>query len=60
MEAGLLKWAEEHADLLGWLRKADQDMKYGDIIIHYHKGKITSYDICLRERINLIGKNMEK
>ncbi len=27
MEAGLLKWAEECVDLLGWLRKADQDMK---------------------------------
>ncbi len=60
MEAELLKWTEEHVDLLRWLKNADQDMEYGEIIIHYHKGKITSYDICPRERINLIGKNMEK
>ncbi len=53
MEAGLLKWVEEHVDLLGWLCKADQDMEYGEIIIHYHKGKITSYDICPRKRVEV-------
>ena len=53
LEPGLLKWAEERADLLRWLKNADQDMKYGEIIIHYHQGKITSYDICPRERIEL-------
>ncbi len=50
MEAGLLKWVEEHVDLLGWLCKADKDMKYGDVIIHYHQGKVKGCDLCPKFR----------
>ena len=42
----LERWAEEHADLLGWLRKVDDDMPYGKVIIVYHEGKVTSCELC--------------
>jgi len=46
LKPDLLKWAEEHADLLEWLRKADNDMPYGKVIIVYHEGKVTSFKVC--------------
>ena len=49
----LLKWAEEHADLLGWLRKTDNDMEYGKVTIHYHQGKVVSCEVCRKMRGNL-------
>lgn len=56
LEPELLQWTEEHADLIKWLKHADEEMRYGDIIIHYKGGKIIGYDICprLREEIKKI------
>jgi len=50
MSNELLDWVQDHLDLIKWLNHADENMKYGDIIIHYSGGKITSYDICPRLR----------
>lgn len=60
IDSELNRWIKEHVDLLRWLKNADQDMEYGEIIIHYHQGKITSYDICPRERMYLKKNNIVK
>ena len=46
----LLDWIDHNRSLIDWLKIADEKIEYGQIIINYHAGKITSYDICPRER----------
>ena len=52
----LIDWIERNRSLIAWLMAADADMEYGQIIINYHGGKITSYDICPRERMEVENK----
>ncbi len=56
LESDLINWVEENAALIKWLKHADKEMNYGDIIIHYKGGKIIGYDICprLREEIKKV------
>jgi len=49
----LIEWVEKNINLIQWLKIVDSKIEHGEIIIHYHQGKITSYDICLKERIYL-------
>ena len=49
----LLDWIAHNRNLLNWLKLADEKIEYGQIIINYHAGKITSYDICPRERVEV-------
>ncbi len=47
-----IAWIVSHKSLIDWLRIAEEKVTHGKIIINYHQSKITSYDICPRERIN--------
>ena len=49
----LLDWINHNRRLIDWLKIADEKIEYGQIIINYHGGKITSYDICPRERMDV-------
>ena len=53
MDQKLTDWIEHNHDLIDWLRWADDKIRFGQIIINYHEGKITSYDICPRERMEV-------
>ena len=50
-----LNWIEKNISFIQWLKIADSRIEHGKIIINYHQGKITSYDICPREMITLQG-----
>jgi len=47
----MLDWINRNRNLLNWLKVADEKIEYGQIIINYHGGKIVSYDLCPRERM---------
>ncbi len=47
-----LEWIESHKNLIDWLRIAEEKVIYGQIVLNYHQGRITSYDICPRERVS--------
>ena len=51
MDQETLDWIESHKNLIEWLRIAEERVIYGQIILNYHQGKISSYDICPRERL---------
>ena len=53
IDSQLLDWIEKNRRLIDWLKIADEKIEYGQIIINYHAGKITSYDICPRERMEM-------
>ena len=46
-------WIESHKDMIDWLRIAEEKVIYGQIVINYHQGKIASYDICPRHRLEV-------
>ncbi len=43
-------WIDRNLHLLDWLVLAEERVRYGHIIINYHAGRVTSYDLCPRER----------
>ncbi len=45
----ILEWIEKSINLKHWLKIADSKIEHGKIVINYHQGKITGYDICPRE-----------
>ncbi len=36
--------------LIDWLMLADKEIDYGSIVVNYHAGRITSYDITRKIR----------
>ncbi len=49
----LIEWVEKNINLIEWVKIADSKIENGKIVINYHQGKITSYDICPRLRTDL-------
>ena len=43
-------WIDRNRNLLDWLVLAEERVRFGHIIINYHAGRVTSYDLCPRER----------
>ncbi len=43
-------WIDRNSHLLDWLVLAEERLKYGHITIHYHAGRVTSYDLSPTER----------
>ncbi len=60
LDPALIEWIENNMNLMEWLKLADSKIEHGKIVINYHQGKITSYDICPRERIYLKKNNIVK
>ena len=56
----ILELIEKSINLKPWLKIADSKIEHGKIVINYHQGKISSYDICPRERIYLKKNNIIK
>ncbi len=53
LDDATIVWVEQHDNLIRWLMSADKQMVFGKIVINYNHGKITSYDICPRERMGV-------
>ena len=60
LDPTFIDWIENNMNLIEWLKTADSKIEHGKIVINYHQGKITSYDICPRERIYLKKNNIVK
>ena len=60
IDPALIEWIKDNMNLIEWLKIADSKIEHGKIVINYHQGKITSYDICPRERIYLKKNNIVK
>lgn len=43
-----LEWIEKNTELIQLLKNIE--MQYGHIVIYFHEGKPSKYDICLRDR----------
>ncbi len=45
-----MDFINNNRSLIDWLVVADKEIDYGHIIINYHAGRITSYDITRKIR----------
>ncbi len=46
----LMDFVNNNRALMDWLLLADKKIEYGRIVINYHEGRITSYDITRKIR----------
>ena len=46
----MMDFVNNNRSLMAWLMLADKEIDYGSIVINYHAGRITSYDITRKIR----------